>query len=131
MKRVFVAVELPNDVKETISGFIEDLRLRFPDREVRLVAKENLHITLHFAGDLDDAGIARLTTNTAAAAERLDRFIATVSKTGSFFSRTSRSNPLWIGVTSPDKRLDEIAIEIQRLEGVTPPRFTPHITVAE
>jgi RNA 2',3'-cyclic 3'-phosphodiesterase len=130
MKRVFVAVELPNEVKEKISGFTEDLRVRFTDRALRWVANENLHITLHFAGDIDDAGIARLTANTATAAERQERFIATVSKTGSFISRTSRSNPLWIGVTSPDRRLDEMAFEIQRLEGIASPRFTAHITVA-
>jgi 2'-5' RNA ligase len=130
MKRVFVAVELPNKVKEKIGEFVEELRVRYPGRQVRWVANENLHITLHFAGDLDDASVARLAANTAAAAERQDRFIATVSRTGSFISRRSRSNPLWIGVTSPDKRLDEIAIEIQKHEGVISPRFTPHITVA-
>jgi 2'-5' RNA ligase len=52
--RVFVAINLPEDIKKTLSKYQE----KYPEIPAKWVDKNNLHITLEFLGDLTDIEIA-------------------------------------------------------------------------
>ncbi|MFH0870275.1 MAG: RNA 2',3'-cyclic phosphodiesterase [archaeon] len=49
--RIFIAVELPDAVRESIKELKADFKLI---RSLRFVSKENIHITLKFLGEVSD-----------------------------------------------------------------------------
>lgn len=121
MARLFVAIVPPDDVKDAAAAF--------PASEpgVRLARREQLHVTLRFAGEFPDERIASLK-------ERLRRiehpaFTLTVGPWGRFGYRTA-----WLGVApeAPVVALADAVDAAFRAEG-TPRRelpFRPHLTVA-
>ncbi|MDD5291342.1 MAG: RNA 2',3'-cyclic phosphodiesterase [Patescibacteria group bacterium] len=54
-KRLFIALNLPREIKEKLVGFIDDLSRQ--NRGVKWVNSEGLHLTLHFLGYLDEKKI--------------------------------------------------------------------------
>ncbi len=52
LKRIFVAVNLPEDVKRELSFHQEEMKKSL--RGVRWVEKENMHITMAFIGSIDE-----------------------------------------------------------------------------
>jgi|AntAceMinimDraft_18_1070375.scaffolds.fasta_scaffold02626_7 2'-5' RNA ligase len=50
LHRVFIAINLPGDIKEKLFNFSN----KYPNLPVRWVKRENIHITLSFLGNLDD-----------------------------------------------------------------------------
>jgi len=49
-KRIFIAINLPEDVKNKLADFRKD----YPDLPVHWTKKDNLHVTLSFIGYIDD-----------------------------------------------------------------------------
>ncbi len=52
MKRIFIAINLPEDIKSVLADFQDNLRSEFGSRAVKWVDSENLHITLAFLGSM-------------------------------------------------------------------------------
>src|SRR3989338_7719264 len=48
--RIFIAINLPEDIKRGLSEYQE----KWPELPAKWTAKDNLHITLEFLGDLTD-----------------------------------------------------------------------------
>jgi 2'-5' RNA ligase len=59
--RAFFAFELPDSLREELAGLIDEASRLCP-RNVKWVEPENLHITLQFLGDINDADIPGLDT---------------------------------------------------------------------
>ncbi|HHE37554.1 MAG TPA: RNA 2',3'-cyclic phosphodiesterase [Candidatus Cloacimonetes bacterium] len=59
MKRTFLALELPSQLKIQFSNIIRELQSSFP-KSVKWVDAENLHITLQFIGDTQENDISDL-----------------------------------------------------------------------
>lgn len=59
-KRVFFAINLPVNIKESLTKVRESLAKKLQPRKIRWVSKENLHLTLHFLGDKTIEEIANL-----------------------------------------------------------------------
>lgn len=59
MKRIFIAINLPDYIRETLEKEIADLVLRFPET-VRFTPPEFLHFTLTFLGDQSDETIGEI-----------------------------------------------------------------------
>ncbi|MEM4134156.1 MAG: RNA 2',3'-cyclic phosphodiesterase [Candidatus Micrarchaeia archaeon] len=51
--RAFIAVEIPNEIKERLIQLQEEIRSRFK-KEVKMVEPENLHFTLRFFPEIDE-----------------------------------------------------------------------------
>ncbi len=121
MARLFVAIVPPDDVKDAAAAFPASAP------GVRAVRREQLHVTLRFAGDFPaeriDALKRRLEHIEAAS------FTLTVGPWGRFGHRTA-----WLGV-APEAPVIALADAVDaafRAEG-TPRReqpFRPHLTVA-
>ena len=58
--RAFIAFPLPEEVKKKIGTYLKPLQDRY--REVKWVRPENLHITLHFLGDIEEEAGDRIST---------------------------------------------------------------------
>ncbi|MEM3408289.1 MAG: RNA 2',3'-cyclic phosphodiesterase [Candidatus Micrarchaeia archaeon] len=51
--RAFIAIEIPNEIKERLIQLQEEIRSRFK-KEVKMVEPENLHFTLRFFPEIDE-----------------------------------------------------------------------------
>jgi 2'-5' RNA ligase len=125
MLRLFVALELPDDVKQRIAPLAAGL----PD--ARWVAPESLHITLRFIGEVDEE-----------AAEDIDAALGTVhsspleialSGVGAWESK-GRVRAVWSKVTAGDGLgllQGRVESSLKRV-GFEPEgrKFTPHVTIA-
>jgi len=54
--RIFIAINLPEKVKETLSGYQE----KWSDLPVRWVKFQSLHLTLDFLGEIEDQDLAEI-----------------------------------------------------------------------
>ena len=59
-KRVFIAINLPSSIKEKIFLFIQSLKEKNSHLRIKWVEKENLHLTLHFLGYLEDKELSQV-----------------------------------------------------------------------
>lgn len=125
MKRLFVAIDVPDDIRMLICGMGGSL----PGS--RVVPTEQLHLTLKFLGDVETSLIADI--NEALATISYSPFKICLKNVGYF---PPRGNPrvLWVGIdpvletihlrNGVEKALSDIGIERDRR------KFSPHITLA-
>ncbi|MFH1427334.1 MAG: RNA 2',3'-cyclic phosphodiesterase [Patescibacteria group bacterium] len=57
-KRIFIALNLPNNTKNEISSLINNLEIK--NKGIKWTQKENLHLTLHFLGYLNNEQIEKV-----------------------------------------------------------------------
>ncbi len=124
MPRLFVGLEIPREVAQTLSL----LRGGLPG--ARWIDPENYHITLRFIGDIDD----RLAHDIAQMLDGVKRRSFEVRFAGltAFGGRKPRA--IVVGV-EPIQPLVELQSEVERLMqrlGLEPEgrKFTPHVTLA-
>jgi 2'-5' RNA ligase len=59
-KRLFIAADISDEARSLAANLIADLRKAFPTEGISWVKPENLHITIKFLGDTDEANEAKL-----------------------------------------------------------------------
>lgn len=129
--RLFVAAEVPDDVKRSVASAIEPWRELFPN--ARWIPPENWHITLKFLGATEPELLPWIEETIGAVASAHVPVETRVSNLGAF-PTAGRARVLWAGVGEPDDRLVALVTDLAgglvrefRME-VRP--FHPHITVA-
>lgn len=131
MPRIFIAVELPDNVRTFLTREIARLGRALPG--VRWVEPASLHLTLAFLGELDDA-LASAKRATEAAAVASVPFTLRTGALGTFGPRHA-PRVIWLGVAGEVPRLLATQEALaQRLEEAGFPReqrpFSPHLTLA-
>lgn len=129
--RLFIAVDVPPDVRGLVDGVIAPWRARFPSG--RWVPIDNWHVTLVFLGatspDLVEWIASALTEEMAEAPS----FRCRVEGLGAFRS-TRRARVLWAGLRDDDGAMARLAdrLGVALAREFTPERrkLTPHLTVA-
>ena len=81
--RLFVACELPDDVKRSVAGVIADLRAQ-SDGAVRWVNPESLHVTLKFLGEVPERQIPAVKVALQEAVVRHSPFFLEFASIGTF-----------------------------------------------
>lgn len=125
--RVFVAVDIPEDVKDSISQLYAELS----GLEARIVERKELHITMNFIGEVNDKKIDDISEAISSVKEK--RFEVSVEGLGAFTPQQMRT--IYVGITKGAEELvriqkqlsdalSEIGIEPEERE------FVPHITIA-
>lgn len=120
MKRIFIAINLPEEIKESLNGLIEKL----PKDNVKAVKKENLHVTMKFLGYMPEEMLPE-------AYKKLDalvnfkKFEINISGIGFFKTRI-----LWIGINEGKEMLGDISKEIENILDLNKEEFKSHITIA-
>lgn len=133
MKRVFAAIVPGEAAVRAISEHIGALRVTFPATRANWVAEENLHLTIHFAGEIDEVRLTALQANLDAVANHTPAFRASLGAAGSFADRRLGRSVLWIGLketSGAEGTIARAASELKALEGGRSPRFVPHLTIA-
>ena len=125
--RVFVGVPVGAAVAERISA----VRNEFGGEAVRWVPAENLHLTLKFLGDVEEAQVVSIRSALREALAGTAGFGVTARGLG-VFPDARRPRVLWIGLAAPE--LAQVAGQVDRaLEplGVerAATRFRPHATI--
>ena len=124
MPRLFTAIEVPDEIREELYS------LHQPLPGARWIQRENYHLTLRFAGDIDNVLAREFIANLASI--EVDAFEVTVSGLGAFGGNDPRA--IWAGV-EPCAGLDHLARaheKAARNAGLPPDKreFKPHITLA-
>ncbi|HWI41423.1 MAG TPA: RNA 2',3'-cyclic phosphodiesterase [Verrucomicrobiae bacterium] len=123
--RLFVAIELPPDLRRSLHRVGGDLK------EGRRVPEEQLHLTLRFVGEADDDGFGRLVEELAKV--RGVSFPLTVQGTGCFPS-PQRARVVWAGTAEQPLLAclqQEIELAVRRAGfAAEPKKFTAHLTLA-
>ena len=132
--RVFVAIELPADVRKRIKEHIDRLRDANPEARASWNREENLHLTLKFLGDISVAKVEALSDAAQHAANKVSPFKLIVGGCGSFPPR-SQPRVLWIGTGDPSGNLDELHRALEEecaRKGFAHEKrpFHPHLTLA-
>jgi 2'-5' RNA ligase len=127
--RVFVGLDIDDEIRRKIAEFVADVRGLAPD--VRWVAAESLHVTLKFIGEKPDGVVAEI-----------EKALATMSAEGfeisfrgyGFFPTVKAARVFWIGIEAGEALgLLARAVE-ERLTEIGIPKedraFSPHLTMA-
>ncbi|MCX6802564.1 MAG: RNA 2',3'-cyclic phosphodiesterase [Candidatus Diapherotrites archaeon] len=119
--RVFIAVNLPEKTKDRICSELLPL---LPKNCLKVVERENLHITMKFLGYLGD-NAARGTMEKLEFAKKTKKFRVELKGIGHFHKRV-----LWLGVGQGAKELEELGAGIDEALGLNDEKFHSHITLA-
>ncbi len=129
-RRIFVAIDIPEDVRGVIVNHISYLNKAFPHARVKWERAEKFHITMKFFGDADEPLMEKIEELVATAAASVAPFKLTAQGPGSF--RRRESAVLWIGVEEFARAVGTLARIAKCLkdDDQQTRRFHPHITIA-
>ena len=109
-KRVFLAIDLPGDVKEQIVTIQN--KLKFLLEGVRWVRPEGIHLTLKFFGDIREDEIARISEVITEKTRDAAPMTLNTDKIGAF-PNLERPRVLWLGMTGDVDKLLTLQQEIE------------------
>ena len=127
--RIFVGIDLPKDLKEKIFEVSQKVAKQIP---LRLVTKENLHLTLVFLGIKTDEETERIKKAVSEATSGLEKLSLTLENLE--FFPASRPRGIWFkigGETEKLRTLHKKIIDALFRNGIKVEdlRFTPHTCV--
>lgn len=129
--RCFIAIDIPEDLKDSISKVIEKLDHKI--KGIKWVTPRNIHLTLKFLGEIDDKQINLVKDRLTLLKSRHSVFDISISDVGGF---PNLKNPkvLWVGIHNCEKliklyrdiedTLFEIGFDKEER------KFSPHLTIA-
>lgn len=131
--RTFIALTLPDGVREALGAVSQELAPQVPDKSVKWVTPERMHLTLRFLGDtpvdaLDDVadGLDRVAADSAPFTLHLDQL--------GCFPNERRPRVIWVGVRGATEEAVALKEAIDRMLvplGWEPENrsFHPHLTL--
>jgi RNA 2',3'-cyclic 3'-phosphodiesterase len=128
--RAFIAIELPESIREALAR--EQARFRAVCPDARWTRPEGIHLTLKFLGDIS-AGQETQVRKALEQVDKLEKFTASVKGFG-FFPDVKRPRVFWAGLDAPPD-LARLAEQVENaVEPVGFPAenrpFKPHLTLA-
>jgi 2'-5' RNA ligase len=133
--RIFVAIELPESVRELAGEHIKLLRGEFPKRpRVTWEHAEKLHITLKFLGEVDENKVVALQSAAEKTAAAFEPFELAVASAGAF-PKEGTPRVLWLGINDSADVLTRLQHKLEddcAKAGFQkePRKFRPHLTIA-
>ena len=79
-KRVFIAINLPDEVKENLIQYIAKIKKINFSHNLKYVKPQGLHLTLHFLGYLTDEQIEQVKTAISQVIENKQSFSLTINQ---------------------------------------------------
>ncbi|NYZ78676.1 RNA 2',3'-cyclic phosphodiesterase [Candidatus Micrarchaeota archaeon] len=122
--RTFIAIETSEELREKMAELQKQLAIE----GVKPVEKENLHLTLHFLGEIDEV----MKDKVIKGMDKLNckKFEMSCEVVGAFPSK-NYIRVIWVGAEAPELKqiYDQLGTEFARL-GFKQEQFSPHITLA-
>lgn len=131
--RLFIAVALPEQVKDAIEKAQEELRGALAERSVRWTKRGQLHLTLKFLGDVDPERLDALTHAVGRACEGFGGLQLRAGRIGGF-PDLRRPRVVWTRVHDERERLPALQRVVEAAAaGFTAEKpegaFTGHVTL--
>jgi len=131
--RLFVAIDLPEDVRESLGGLQADLR-RHDLPGLRWTRPEGVHLTLKFLGETPATSLAAIESALARAVRGVPSFRLALGAPGTFGGRRG-PRVLWVDVEGELPPLQRLQAAVERelaAVGFAPEEreFSPHLTLA-
>ncbi|RLG71051.1 MAG: RNA 2',3'-cyclic phosphodiesterase [Candidatus Iainarchaeum archaeon] len=120
MARLFLAINLPQDVRAKIFETFSKKLKRYEG--LKVVPKDNLHITLLFLGEVPDEKVEEIKNKISKI--KFPKFNIKIGKIGHFGNRV-----VWIYADSEDNLLRKLSVKLQEALQIHDERFHPHITL--
>lgn len=132
--RMFCAFELPEALRLQIHEHALRLRASVPDVAASWSRPENIHLTLNFFGNVDQAKVPAISAAATRVVEKFSPIQVRVARTGAF-PRPGWPQVLFIGVEDPSGALINLQRQLEAefaLEGFPKEDrvFRPHLTIA-
>ena len=132
--RLFVAIELPASVRQSVQDHIDHLRQAVPEARASWIREGNLHLTMKFLGDTPVAEVEVLSQAIQRATHQWSSFELVIGGCGAFPLR-GQLRVLWIGIKDPTSNLTKLyrALEDECANAGFPREarpFHPHFTIA-
>jgi RNA 2',3'-cyclic 3'-phosphodiesterase len=108
--RLFVAVEIPSEVKSEIERIVGPLKKSLGNAS--WVRAEAVHVTLAFIGEQPEPIVPRIVDELQASVREMQRFEAVVSGAG-FFPNDRNPRVAWLGL-SPAEGFSEVAAAVRQ-----------------
>lgn len=131
--RLFVAIELPDAVKNELGKLINALNAANTGN-VRCVRPEGVHLTLKFLGNIDSRRVDTLSEALTRAVGRHTAFSLQLGQAGAF-PNLHRPRVLWVGIDGDMTALATLQADVEgELAGVgfakEEREYNPHLTLA-
>jgi 2'-5' RNA ligase len=131
--RTFVALPLSDTLHTQLAHVQRELRRPCPERSIRWVNPEGIHLTIFFIGDVILDRIEPTKAALAAVARNIPPFSYHVRDLGAF-PNLGRPRVVWVGIEDTQKRmalLHQAVNEALANVGFKPEtrRFSPHLTL--
>lgn len=133
--RAFIAIELPDDVRDVLQKIIPLLHRADRERIVRWVRPEGIHLTLKFLGDTSEDRVEAIQQALRDATAGRQPFALRLGKIGAFSDRRSGTDRvIWMGLEGSVERLADLQQDVEaamNTVGFIPEQrdFTPHLTL--
>ena len=133
MIRTFIAVDLPEEVRQELATLQADFKKEVAD--IKWVEPDNLHLTLKFLGDVEEGQIEALKQSLTETVRGSSPFSIHLEGIGAF-PRTTSPRVIWVGVSEGKEQLIKLAGAIDEAcipftlspsKGERP--FSPHLTI--
>jgi RNA 2',3'-cyclic 3'-phosphodiesterase len=126
--RLFVALDIPDTIRQAIAAYVDELRRAAPD--AKWVRAESFHITLKFIGEWRRDVSEVIEALNKVEAEPVDLAV----RGNGFFPNARSPRVFWVGI-EPDSSLGSLAHEVDKacsslgIESESR-AFSPHLTLA-
>jgi len=131
--RTFIAIELDESIKESLTKLQERLKGQVPRGSVRWVRPEGVHLTLKFLGDVPADQIGEITKALERSCQGFAPFSLLCGGLGCF-PNLKRPRVMWVGIQEETGTLSQLKEAIE--ENVAPlgyppekRKFSPHLTL--
>jgi 2'-5' RNA ligase len=129
--RTFIAIELPQEIKNVLLKLQEQLKTSQAD--VKWVNPQNIHLTLKFLGEVDEKKLEEIGEILEALKTAVGPFYIRLSSVGAF-PKIDYPRVVWVGIDKGDNETKEIAglleAKIAKLDIPAEDRpFSSHITI--
>lgn len=129
--RTFIAIELPQEIKESLARLQADLKKS--EADVKWVSARNIHLTLKFMGEIDQASLPNIIGALQEACRAIKPFHISVSGLGAF-PKADFPRVIWVGVSKGDEETKILSMAIdEKLALIGIPQedkeFSTHITI--
>jgi 2'-5' RNA ligase len=128
MVRCFVAVELSEEQRDSVSAVVEELKKS--EAPVNWVGPGNLHATLRFFGDVGEKDLDKVKRACDDAVSRMQPFAFSLKGVG-VFPNWNFVKVVWVGIERGAQELGALSEELKKLNvGFKDKKpFSPHVTV--
>ncbi|MCM8781418.1 MAG: RNA 2',3'-cyclic phosphodiesterase [Candidatus Omnitrophica bacterium] len=129
--RLFIAVELPEEIKDFLANL--QMILKKTGADVKWVEAKNIHLTLKFLGEVDEEKIDKVIRILEETARDKDRFYIHLNSCGAF-PNLKFPRVIWVGIDKGNVETTQIAISLEeKLAKLGIPKekrpFSSHITL--